>query len=329
MSTQLGDAGPAVQLAVESTIDLVIRERLIEDPKAVFFGLHPPEPWIEEFGPARVRVFPICEPAMIGVAIGAATAGLHPIVDLVRSAFAFAAMDQIVNQAAKLRYLTGGQFRLPLTIRAMTRTEFHLTGQHDQSPYAMFMTPGLKVVAPGTLEDAVRLLRSAFDEPNPTIFLESLQMAREVPPEDEAVDRVPLGRARVVRPGADVTVVAVGGMMEPALEAARELAHAGIECEVIDPRTLVPLDPGTVRASVRRTRRLAVIDESPAGATVAAELIAAVVEDPATFAALLRPPVRVCSPNAPLPFNPKLEQALLPTADRLAGAVYELVAEPA
>jgi pyruvate dehydrogenase E1 component beta subunit len=315
-----------VRLAVESTIDLVIRERLIEDRKAVLFALHPRDEWIQEFGPERVRAFPICEPAMVGLAIGAAVAGLRPIVDLVRTAFAFAAMDQIANQAAKLRYLSGGQLRLPLTIRAMTRTEFHLAGQHDQSPYTVFMVPGLKVVAPATLADATRLLRSAFDDPNPTIFLESPQLAR-VPPEDERVTRLPFGRARLVRRGDDVTIVAIGGMMEPALQVATELAYAGIGCELIDPRTLVPLDRDTLRASVRRTGRLAVIDESAAGSTVAAEIVTAVLEDPATFRALRRAPVRLCCPEAPLPFNPKLELSMLPTADRLATAVYALVDE--
>jgi len=325
-STPMTSAPVEPALAVETTIDLVIRERLIEDDRAVLFALHPRDEWVEEFGAARVRTFPICEPAMVGLAIGAAIAGRHPIVDLVRTAFAFAAMDQIANQAAKLRYLSGGQLRLPLTVRAMTRTEFHLAGQHDQSPYTMFMVPGLKVVAPATLADATRLLRSAFDEPNPTIFLESPQLAT-VAPEDETATRVPLGRARILRPGRDVTVVAIGGAMPPALQAAVELGHAGVSCEVIDPRTLVPLDRDTVRASVRRTGRLVVVDESAAPSTVAAEIVAAVVEHSPTFHALRGAPIRLTGPEAPLPFNPKLERSMLPTADDVAMALYRLVRE--
>jgi pyruvate/2-oxoglutarate/acetoin dehydrogenase E1 component len=315
----------AVPMSVQSSIDVVLREQLIRDPKTILMGCHPPEDWVDEFGPERVRTCAISEPAMVGMAVGAAVRGWHPVVDLVRSSFAFVAADQIINQAAKLRYISGGQYRLQLTLRASTRTELGLAAQHEQTPFGVFMQgPGLKVVVPGTTDDSGALLRASFDDPNPVIFFESPQLG-PAPADADPVGEPVLGVARRLRAGNDVTVVGIGAGTTVALAAVDALSADGIDAEVIDLRTLVPLDAGTVRESVRRTGRLVVVEEGPAGSAAAAEVIAQICADPETFGRLRAAAARVTAAAVPMPFNPDLERAALPDSDTVLHAVRGLI----
>lgn len=309
-----------VPLAAQFQSDPPILDRLRNDPSTVVLGCHPPEAWIDEFGAQRVRTCAIAEQSFTGMAVGAAMCGLRPVVDLVRSSFTFVAMDQIANQAAKLRYLSGGQATLPITIRALTRTELHLAAQHEQTVYSLFVQiPGLKVVVPGTTDDMAPMMAAALDDPNPVLFFESPRVAAS-PPGAEAGEPQ-LGRARRLRAGSDATIVAIGGMVPLALTAAERLAGDGVECEVLDPRTLSPLDTGRINESVRQTGRLVVVDEGSPAASAATEIITAACEDPTTFGALRGAPARVTGAAVPLPFNPDLENSLLPTPEAIVTAV--------
>jgi pyruvate/2-oxoglutarate/acetoin dehydrogenase E1 component len=322
-----GVAPAAVPMSVQSAIDVVLREQLIRDPRAILMGCHPPEDWVDEFGPHRVRTCAISEPAMVGMAVGAAVRGWHPIVDLVRSSFAFVAADQIINQAAKLRYISGGQYRLQLTLRASTRTELGLAAQHEQTPFGVFMqAPGLKVVVPGTTDDSGALLRASFDDPNPVMFFESPQLAPGPAGARSAEDEPALGAARLLRPGADVTVVGIGAGVTVAVPAVESLAAEGVDGELIDLRSLVPMDTATVRESVRRTGRLLVVEEGPVGLGAASEVITAVCSDRETFGRLVAPVARVTAAPTPMPFNPNLERAVLPDSDAVRSALRRLVA---
>lgn len=279
---------------------------------------------VEEFGPARVLDTPISEAGFAGLAVGAAAAGLRPVVDLMYGQFTYLAMDQLANQAAKLRYMTGGQIRLPVTYLFVSGGGHRGAAQHSESPHGMVMNvPGLKVVVPGTGPDAKGLLKASIRDDNPVLYYMDFQLLRTRWDVPEGEWTVPLGRAEVKREGTDVTVVAVGGMVPKALAAAEALAEQGISVEVVDPRCLAPLDVDTVVASVRKTRRLVVADDAPPRAGAAAEIVAAVVE--AAHDALVCPPRRVTRPPAPVPFNASLEDAALPSQEVLERTVAELV----
>jgi pyruvate dehydrogenase E1 component beta subunit len=235
-------------------------------------------------------------------------------------------MDQIVNNAAKLRHMSGGQLRCPIVFRGPGGAGGRLSSQHSQaleSTYAHF--PGLKVVAPATPADAKGLLKSAIRDENPVIMIEGerLYALKGEVPEGEHV--VPLGKADIKREGKDVTVVAIAWMVHEALAAAEELAKEGISVEVVDPRTLVPMDKETIRASVRKTGRLVVADEAMPTASAAAEISAFVTEDPQTFAALRGPVIRVCALEAPVPYAPVLENHVFPDRNKIVAAVRSLV----
>ncbi|HEX6288854.1 MAG TPA: transketolase C-terminal domain-containing protein [Herpetosiphonaceae bacterium] len=304
----------------------VITEQLRANPRLLYFGTYVPPFWTDEFGSARIRFFPIAEHTMVGAAVGAAIAGLHPIVHLNRAAFAFVAMDQIVNQAAKLRYMSGEQFSIGITLRAMTRGGDNLGAQHEQSPYGMFAhVPGIKVVVPSTIEEAAGLYLTAFDDPNPVFVFEAPQLYEWWDRSDGVIEPIPFGAARVWRRGADVTIVAIGVMVREVLTAADRLAQQNISCAVIDPRTLVPLDMETIAASVRTTGRLVVVDEAPPTASMAAEIIAAICDRPELYGALAAMPVRVCGAALPMPFSPALQADAIPNADRIVQVVERLV----
>jgi pyruvate dehydrogenase E1 component beta subunit len=263
---------------------------------------------------------------MTGMAIGAAGSGMRPICDWRQVTFCFVAMDQIVNQAAKIHYMFGGQAKFPVTFRAAVGGGTQLAAQHSQSPYAMFMNlAGLKLILPSTPADMKGLLKSAIRENDPVISFEAsrlMTMRGEVPDGDHTV---PLGVADVKRPGRDCTVVAFAWMVHEALAAAETLARENISVEVVDPRTLVPMDRATIRASVRRTGRLVVADEAGPTCGASAEICALVTEDPQTFRALKAPVRRVCALEAPIPYTPVLESQIFPDRDRIAGAVRAAV----
>ena len=291
-------------------------------------GLGPLEPLVSEFGASRVRVCPISEDAYIGAGIGAAACGFRPIISPGLMTFAFTAMDQIVNQMAKTRYMLGGQASYPLVLRASTGGGRAAAAQHCQSSHPFFLNlAGLKVVMPSTPYDAKGLMKSAIRDNNPVVFLEhqafSLNDLKGPVPETEYT--VPIGSAEVKRLGADVTVIAISRMVHEALASAEDLALAGVSVEIIDPRTLVPLDQETIRKSVQKTGRVVIVDEACITGSAAAEISAVITEDPDTFRALKAAPRRVCAPDVPIPYSPIMEQFCIPDQSDIANAVREVL----
>jgi pyruvate dehydrogenase E1 component beta subunit len=280
------------------------------------------------FGPKRVRYTPISEAAFTGIGLGAAGSGFRPVVHWGMVTFSFVAMDQIVNQASKIRYMFGGQADFPVTYRCTTGGGAQVAAQHSQSPYSMFMhLAGLKIILPSTPADAKGLLKSAIRDNNPVIFFECSRLAADTGPVPEGDYTVPIGVADVKRAGGDVTVVGLAYYVREALAVADDLATEGISLEVIDPRTLVPMDTEAIRASVRRTGRLVVVDEAPATCSAASEIVAFVTEDPESFRALKSPVQRVCAAPVPVPFSPPLEQAALPDRARITAAIRRALEE--
>lgn len=280
---------------------------------------------LEEFGPRRVRDTPISEQAIVGAALGAAIQGLRPIAEIMFADFAGVAFDQIANQVAKHRYMTGGQVTVPLVIRMANGAGTGFGAQHSQAAENWFLNvPGLKIVVPGTVEDLYGLLRSAIEDDDPVLFYEHkglFALKGELP---DTAHRVPLGSARVVREGTDVTVVATQQMMHRAVQAADQLAAQGISLEVIDPRTLVPFDEETVATSFRKTSKLLVVQESSPGGSWGASLIQRMASS--HFEWFDGPPVLVASPETPVPYAGNLEAAWLPSVERIVQECRALVA---
>jgi len=284
----------------------------------------------EEFGPERVRFSPISEAVLTGMGLGAAGCGFRPVVNWRMVTFSFVAMDQVVNQASKIRYMFGGQADFPVTYRCTTGGGIGLAAQHSQSPYSMWMhLAGLKIVLPSTPADAKGLLKSAIRDDNPVVSFECSRLAAVKGPVPDGDHLVPIGVADVKRAGTDLTLVALAYYVHEALAVAEELAREGLSVEVVDPRTLVPMDAETIRASVRKTGRLVVVDEAPATCSAASEIAALVVEDPDTFRALQAPVRRVCAAPVPVPYSPPLERAALPGREDIRTAVYETLKESA
>ena len=279
---------------------------------------------LDEFGRQRVRNTPLSEAAIIGSALGAALMGMRPIAEIMYIDFTAIAMDQIVNQVAKVKYMFGGKAKVPLVIRTQGGTGRSSAAQHAQSLEAWFVhIPGLKVVMPSTPYDAKGLLKSAIRDDNPVIFIEHkllYTMKGEVPEEEYLI---PLGKAEVKREGRDVTIVAYSRMVHVALAAAEKLATDGIEAEVVDLRTLAPMDEAAILGSVKKTNRLVIVQEAYPKCGVAAE-IAAIVADKG-FPYLDGPIKRVAARDVPMPFAPKLERYVVPDEERVIGAVRELV----
>lgn len=303
-----------------------IAEEMRRDPKIFYMTTDAITPLLEEFGPERMRATPIAESAMTGMAIGAAGCGWRPIVDWRQVTFCFVAMDQIVNQAAKIHYMFGGQTTFPILCRAAVGWGTQLAAQHSQSPYSMFMNvAGLKMFLPSTPYDLKGLLKTAIRDNNPVISFEANRlMARKGPvPEEEYT--IPFGQADVKRAGSDVTIVALAWLVHEALAAAEELAKEGISVEVVDPRTLVPLDAATIRGSVQKTGRLVIADEAGPTAGFSAEIAAIATEDPATFASLKAPVKRVCALQVPIPYSPVLENHVFPDRNRIIAGVREVL----
>ncbi|HWQ00712.1 MAG TPA: pyruvate dehydrogenase complex E1 component subunit beta [Gaiellaceae bacterium] len=276
----------------------------------------------EEFGPERVRNTPISEAAIAGIAIGAAQSGRRPVVEIMFIDFLTLALDQLVNQAAKAHFMSGGQLTVPMVLRTQGGAGQRGGAQHSQSLEAWLThIPGLKVAMPATASDAAGLLRAAIADPNPVVFVENKTLYFRK--EDARSEDVPLGRAKVVRTGRDVTVVALSRLVHESLAAAEELAADGIEVEVIDTRTLVPLDLDTIVESVRRTHRLVVAHEAVVHGGFGAEIAAQV--QAAAFDELDAPVARVGAPFAPIPFSPPLEDAYLADRADVAAAVRRVV----
>ena len=313
-------------------ITTTLGEAMRADPRVFVLGEDVAEggPWgataglAEEFGAERVRNTPISEAAICGIAIGAAQSGLRPVLEIMFVDFLTLALDQLVNQAAKAHFMSGGQLAVPLVLRTQGGAGQRGGAQHSQSLEAWLThVPGLKVVMPSTAADAAGLLVSSIADPNPVVFVENKTLyfrSEELPDEREPA---PLGRARMMRSGRDATVVALSRLVHESLAAAEELAAEGIEVEVIDPRTLVPLDLETIVESVARTHRLVVAHEAVMHGGFGAELAAQV--QAAAFDELDAPIVRVGAPFAPIPFSPPLEDAYLPGHDDVVAAVRSLI----
>ena len=303
-----------------------IAEEMRRDSKIFYMSTDPIPSLLKEFGDGRIRATPIAEAALTGMAIGAAGSGFRPIVDWRQVTFGFVAMDQIVNQASKIHYMFGGQVRFPILYRAAVGGGTQLAAQHSQSPYSMFMNlAGLKMFLPSTPYDMKGLLKTAIRDNNPVISFESNRlMTRKGPVPDEDYT-IPLGKADIKREGSDVTVVALAWLVHEAVAAAEELAQEGISIEVIDPRTLAPLDTQTIRNSVQKTGRLVVADEAGPTAGFSAEVAAVVTEDAATFAQLKAPVKRVCALQVPIPYSPVLEDHVFPDRKRIMAGIREVL----
>lgn len=281
---------------------------------------------VQEFGRDRVLDTPITEAGYVGAAMAATATGLRPIAELMFNDFIGSCLDQVMNQGAKFRYMFGGKAQVPITIRTMHGAGFRAAAQHSQSLYAMFThIPGIKVVVPSTPYDAKGLLLTAIADNDPVVFFEDktlYNMTGEVP---EGHYTIPLGKADIKRTGSDVTIVAIGKQVHTALEAAELLAKKGIEVEVVDPRSLSPLDEDTILSSVAKTNRLIVIDEANPRCSIATD-IAALVADKG-FDTLDAPIKRITAPHTPVPFSPPLEDLYLPSAKKVIEVVSELIGD--
>lgn len=276
---------------------------------------------LDEFGPDRVRNTPISENTFVGAGVGAACTGMRPVVELMYMDFTYLAMDQLLNQAAKIRYMFGGKAKVPLVVRGQQGIGRGNAGQHSQSVEAIFMhIPGIKVACPATPADAAGLLRTAIRDDNPVLFIEhkALYATKGEVPDDEEFS-IPFGRANIVKEGKDATIVATLLYVSRALEAQAELEKQGVSCEVIDPRTIVPLDIETIVKSVKKTGRLIIVHEAHRTGGMGAEVAAQVTEE--AFKYLDAPPQRVGAKQCTLPFNLGLENAVVPQVQEIVSAV--------
>jgi pyruvate dehydrogenase E1 component beta subunit len=321
-------------ITVREAISQALREEMHRDERVFIMGEEigrwggtyaVTRGFLDEFGETRVRDTPIAESVIVGAAIGAAIAGLRPVAEIMTINFAFLAMDQIVNHAAKLHYMFNGQIRCPLVIRTVGGGGRQLGATHSQTPDVVFAHfPGLKVVAPGTPADAKGLLKTAIRDEDPVFFIEHAtlyQMRGEVPDDDDFL--VPIGVSDIKRPGKDVTIVSYSKMLQVSLEAASKLAEEGIDAEVIDLRTLRPLDTRPIVESVRKTNRLVVVEEGWRGYGIGAEIASQVSEK--AFDQLDAPIRRVAQAEVPLPYNRRLEQMALPQVADIIHAVKDVM----
>jgi pyruvate/2-oxoglutarate/acetoin dehydrogenase E1 component len=326
-------AGPGRRTNYREAVRDAIRDALQRDPRVFLMGedvgryggaYAVSKGLLAEFGPERIRDTPLSESTFVGAGIGAALGGARPIVEVMTVNFSLLALDQIVNNAATLRHMSGGQFSVPLVIRMATGAGRQLAAQHAHSLEGWLAhVPGLRIVAPATLEDARGMLWTALEDPDPVLIFEHqtlYNMEGELAADAGPVD---LDRAAVRRGGTDVTLVTYGGTLFKTLAAGETLSAQGIDAEVIDLRTLRPLDMDTVLASVRKTRRVVVIDEGWRSGSLSAEILARVAES--AFYDLDAPVGRVCSAEVPVPYPKHLEDASLPQPETIVGAVRKLM----
>src|SRR3989449_3242135 len=320
-------------LTMRDALNLALEEELARDSSVFLMGEEVAEyqgaykvtrGLLEEFGPKRVIDTPITELGFAGLGVGAAMAGLRPIIEFMTFNFSLLATDQIINSAAKMLYMSGGQFKIPIVFRGPNGSAYQVSSQHSQaleSWYAYF--PGLKVVMPSTPADAKGLLKSAIRDDDPVIFIEQERMygiKGEVPEDDDFT--IPLGVADIKREGTDATIVARSVMVPTALKAAEALEKQGVSCEVIDPRTIRPLDIGTIVESVRKTNRVVIAEESHPFCGVAAEISAEINER--AFDYLDAPVKRVSGADVPMPYAKNLEQLAIPGFEQIVAAVREV-----
>jgi len=311
-----------------------MRDALRDDPRVVLMGedvgryggtYAASKGLLEEFGDERVRDTPLSELGFVGVGIGAALNGLRPIVEVMTVNFSLLALDQIVNTAAALRHMSGGQFSVPLVVRMATGAGRQLAAQHSHSLEGWYAhIPGIKVVAPATVADAYGMLGPALADPDPVVIFEHVQLYNTAA-DVEVLTPTDISRAAIRRNGSDATVITYGGSLPKVLDAANELSLAGIDCEVIDLRVLRPLDTDAIIESIRKTHRAVVVDEAWYTGSLAAEISARIIEN--AFFDLDAPVARVCSAEVPMPYAKHLEQAALPQVDKIVAAVTNLFGE--
>jgi pyruvate/2-oxoglutarate/acetoin dehydrogenase E1 component len=289
------------------------------------FGVTPAEKFVKNFGPERVIDTPISEAGFIGAAAAAAATGLHPVVELMFVDFFGVCMDQIYNQAAKMRYMFGGQAKVPMVIRTVIGGGFGFAAHHSQCLYSIFAhVPGLKIVIPSTPYDAKGLLASAIRDEDPVMVFEhkGLYSSTKGPVPEEPYT-IPFGKADIKREGKHVTVVATSLMVHKAINAAQKLEKEGISLEIVDPRTIVPLDKKTILESVKKTSKLVIVDEDYERCGFASEIAAMVAEEGLFY--LDSPIKRVATPNVPIPYSPALEKVVIPDEDRIIKTVKQIV----
>lgn len=279
---------------------------------------------LEEFGPDRIRDTPLSESGFVGAGIGAALGGMRPIVEIMTVNFSLLALDQIVNNAASLLHMSGGQFNVPVVIRMTTGAGRQLGAQHSHSLEGWYAhIPGLRILAPATLADARGMLWTALQDPDPVLIFEHGSLYNVTGELDDAAGPVDIDTAAVRRPGNDVSLITYGGTLPAVLDAAGQLAHEGIDAEVLDLRTLRPLDDAAILTSARRTHRAVVVDEGWRSGSISAEISARITEQ--AFYDLDAPVGRVCSAEVPIPYAKQLELAALPSVERIVAAAREAV----
>lgn len=317
---------PMRTITYEEAAAEAIREEFRRNPRTVHMSTDLAADLQQEFGPDRIRVTPIAENSFVGASIGLAGSGWRTVSNLRMATFGFVALDQMMNHAAKITYMFGGQAKFPVLYRMTVGAGFSGAAEHSISPYSMYMNvPGLKIILPSTPYDVKGLLKTALRDNNPVVSFEPTLLAKTIGevPEDEYL--IPFGQASVRKKGADVTIVAFARMVYCAIEAAEELAGQGVSAEVIDPRTLVPLDRETILRSVRKTGRLVVIDEGCETCGVAAEIVALAASDRRVFGKLKAAPARVCGLDVPIPFSPPLEKHVIPDKAKLIKAIRSVM----
>jgi len=321
------------ELTYADALREALREEMLRDPRVVLMGeeigvfegvYKVTRGLLKEFGPERVRDTPISEAAIAGAAVGAALAGLRPVAEIMYMDFVTICLDQIATNAAKMRFMSGGKLKVPFVLRTQYSLGRMHGAQHSQFyPSIFFQVPGLKVVLPSTPYDAKGLLKASIRDENPIVFVESgaLYRTKGTVPEEEYV--LPLGQCDIKRKGDDITIVAVSRVVGEALAAASKLEEQGVAAEVIDPRTIQPLDLNTIVESVKRTGRLIIASDDVRSGGIGSEITARVVEE--AFDSLDAPILRVASADMPIPFSPSLEQAYMPNAQKIIDAVKRLV----
>jgi pyruvate/2-oxoglutarate/acetoin dehydrogenase E1 component len=322
-----------VKTTYREALRAALREALQKEPRAFLMGedlgryggtYAVTHGMLEEFGPERIRDTPLSESAFVGAGIGAAMVGMRPIVEVMTVNFSLLCLDQIVNNAATLRHMSGGQVSVPLVVRMATGAGRQVAAQHSHSLEGWYAhIPGIKVLAPATVEDARGMLWTALQDPDPVILFEHATLYGMEGELAEGAGPVDIARAAVRRPGRDVSIVAYGGTLSKALQAAQALSGEGIEAEVIDLRVLRPLDTGTILASVSRTRRAVIVDEGWRTGSLSAEVAARIMEG--AFYELEAPVARVCSAEVPIPYPRHLEEAALPQPAAIAEAARRVV----
>jgi pyruvate/2-oxoglutarate/acetoin dehydrogenase E1 component len=304
-------------------------EEMERDPTVVMMGediaVYGDGKLVDRFGKTRIWSTPISEMGFTGIGVGAAMTGLRPIVNLSIASFLYLGADPIINQASKMRFMTGGQMKVPVVFRCSLYYDRAIAAQHSDRPYSMFMNvPGLKIICPAGVADMKGLMKAAIRDDDPVLVFEDARLwgNKEAVPTDPNLV-VPIGKAAIVRPGSDVTMVAIAGAMKPALQAAELLAQEGVSVEVIDPRTLKPLDLETVFTSLAKTGRLVLVENAHRICSATSEIAAAAAIE--AFDLLKKPIVQVAAPDVHVPFSPVLEKALYPDRDSIAAAVRRVL----